>query len=537
MSHGGGSFKRDLSVYSLLAMSLGTVIGSGWLLLPGIVASQAGPAAVISWALGGLGVLIVALVYSELGATWPAAGAVAKYPGLSHGRFTGHMAGWAAFIAYAVTPPAEAVAVIRYAGTVYPGLTHGNEVTNLGIVISIIILALIGLLNFVGVKYLGIFENYVTALKYIPIAIFVVLIGFFAFHPENFTSYGGFIPHGPSGILLGTSSTVFAYIGLRQALDFGSEAKNPGKDIPRALIGTVVIAMITYILISIVMVGGLNWSGLTGKGVVEGQWGTLANLSAPMYAVAGATGLGVVATLILADGIISPNGPNASNVGSVPRVAYTMSEDGTMPKLFQRLHPKYGTPGAGLLACFVLEIFFLMITKAGYNNLISVINVAVMVAYALGPVSMGALRKTAPHVDRPYRVSGARILAPIAFIIASLLLYWESWPLTGEMLGILLFGVIIYAAYSVWGSVSIWSIKNGLWLIGYLITMAVVSYIGSKQFGGLGIIHFGYDIIVVIVVALVYYYWGVRQRVPYDEAYEPKSATIKKTGPAPSGDD
>ncbi|HZD44192.1 MAG TPA: APC family permease, partial [Methanomicrobiales archaeon] len=501
MSHGGGSFKKELSVYSLLAMSLGTVIGSGWLLLPGIVASQAGPAAVISWILGGCGVLIVALVYSELGATWPAAGAVAKYPGLSHGRFTGHMAGWAAFIAYAVTPPAEAVAVVKYAAVKYPSLVNPKTqgLTLLGIAIAILILAVIGLLNYVGVKYLGIFENYVTALKYIPIAVFVVFIGFLAFHSSNFTAFGGFVPHGPSGILLGTSSTVFAYIGLRQALDFGSEAKNPGKDIPRALIGTVVIAMITYILISIVMVGGLNWSALASNNphVVKGQWSSLSHLDAPMYAVAGATGLGLVAALILADGIISPNGPNASNVGSVPRVAYTMAEDGTMPKLFQRLHPKYGTPGAGLLVCFVLEIFFLFITSAGYNNLISVINVAVMVAYALGPVSMGALRKTAPHVDRPYRISGARFLAPLAFVIASLLLYWEKWPLTGEMLGILLFGALIYAAYAYWGNVSLSSVMNGLWLIGYLISMAVISYLGSSKFGGRNIIPFGWDILVI----------------------------------------
>ncbi|HZD44310.1 MAG TPA: APC family permease, partial [Methanomicrobiales archaeon] len=401
---GGGEFKRDLSVYALLAMSLGTVIGSGWLLLPGIVASQAGPASVFSWIIAGLMMLVVAAVYSELGATWPAPGAVAKYPHMSHGQFVGHMAGWAAFIAYVVTPPAEAVAVVRYAGSVWPALVSGNALTPLGIAVAILILFAISLLCYTSVKYLGIFETYVTALKYIPIAIFLIFIPLFAFHPVNFTKFGGFTPTGGSGILVGTASTLFAFIGFRQALDFGAEAKNPGRDLPRAVLGTILIATVTYILISIVFIGGINWSGLSK--VKVGQWSTLANLPSPMYNLAAASGIGIVAAVLLADGIISPNGPNASNVGTVPRITYTMAEDGTMPKIFLRLHPKYGTPDAGLLIAFVIEVGFLFVTAAGYSTLIDVVNAAFAVGFATGPVVLVTLRRTAPHVNRLYTLRG-----------------------------------------------------------------------------------------------------------------------------------
>ena len=517
MSADAGRFRRDLGLYSLLAMSLGTVIGSGWLLLPGVVAARAGPAGVLSWVVGGLAVLVIALVWAELGAAWPAPGAVAKYPYLSHGRFTGHMAGWGAFIAYAIIPPTEAVAVVRYASTLWPALGDGQTVSALGIGLAVVILVLLGLLNYVGVKYLALFENYVTAIKYVPVIVFVVAVGYLAFDPANFSAYGGFAPNGASGVLLGTTLTVFAYLGFRQALDFGAEARNPGRDLPLSIVGTVLIAIVTYALISVVFVGALDWPALAGQGVVVGRWGTLVRLSAPLYAVTAAAGITLVAWLLLADGIVSPNGPNATNVGSVPRVAYSMADDGTMPAFFRRLHPRYGTPGAGLVVSFLVEVFFLLVTNAGYSQLISAVNVGFMVSYAIGPVAMVTLRSTAPDVERPFHLPAGRLVAPISFVLASLLLFWESWPLTGEVLGVLLAGAVVYGYYVVRGEVSLESVRSGVWLLAYLVTMAGLSYLGDPQFGGIGVIPFGWDFLAVAVVSLVFFVWGVRRGVPYEE--------------------
>lgn len=207
-----GGFKKELSFGSLLAMSLGTVIGSGWLLLPGIVASKAGPAGILSWLLSGLAVLVVAMVYAELGAAWPAPGAVARYPYLSHGNFTGHIAGWAASVSYAIVPPIEAEVVTRYAGAFLPALvTPDNHLSSLGLLVTILTLAAMGLLNFYGVRYLAAFENWVTIVKYVPIVVFLVTVGLLAFPTENFWAHGGFAPQGTYGIFLGTAGTLFAY--------------------------------------------------------------------------------------------------------------------------------------------------------------------------------------------------------------------------------------------------------------------------------------------------------------------------------------
>jgi amino acid transporter len=512
-----GRFKKDLGFYSILTMSLGTVIGSGWLLLPSVVASYAGPASIFSWVFAGLIMLVVAVVYAELGAAWPAPGAVAEYPYLSHGSFTGHLSGWAAFISYAIIPPAEAVAVTRYAGTALPALvTPDSHLTGAGMGLAIAILALLGLINYVGVKYLGIFQSWVTSLKYIPIILFVIIVGLFAFHPENLSAFGGFAPHGTSGFMLGTAATVFALLGFRQALDFGAEAKNPGRDLPLALILTLVIAMVTYALVSLVFVGGIDWSALGAHGVKNGGWASLQSLPAPVYNVTVAAGFGVLAWLIFADGLVSPNGPNITNVGSVPRVAYTMANNGSMPGVFLRLHPRFGTPGPGLLLAFFLEIIFLLISAGGYGELISIISVAFMVAFVMGPCSFTVLRHIAPDLPRPFRLKAGRLLAPLAFVLASLLLFWSKWPLTGETLAILFIGVLIYIGYGLKGTVKLGSIRYGYWIVAYLFAMALISYLGDTHFGGIDVLPFGWDILAVVVVALILYFWGVRQGIAFD---------------------
>lgn len=521
----GGRFQQHLGWFSLLTMSLGTVIGSGWLILPGIVAAKAGPIGVLSWAFAGLCILVIALIYAELGAAWPGAGAVALYPRLSHGSFTGHLGGWAALVSYAIIPPAEAVAVTRYAGSFLPGLvTSTQNLSLMGLALAIGILVVIGLLNVVGVRYLGIFQNWVTCLKYIPIAVFLVGVGFFASHLRNFVDYGGFAPMGASGFMLGTAATLFAYLGFRQALDFGAEARNPGRDLPLAVTLTVILAIVSYVLIAFVFTAGINWDGLAAHGVRSGDWASLAKLSAPLYDLTLAAGLGFVAILIFADGILSPNGPNATNVGSVPRVAYTMAENGTMPTVFLKLHARYGTPVWGLFLCFLAEVFFLLITVGGYGELISAINVAFMVAYALGPVSFGVLRITAGEVKRPFRLRGGGFWSPLAFVLSSMLLYWSQWPLTGETLGVLFLGVIIFIAYAAAGRAAWASVRYGIWLVVYLPAMAVLSFIGDPHFGGIGVLPEGWDLLAVAVVSLGIYFWGVRQGVAY----------ARETGTAPA---
>jgi amino acid transporter len=134
----------------------------------------------------------------------------------------------------------------------------------------------------------------------------------------------------------------------------------------------------------------------------------------------------------------------------------------------------------------------------------------------MGPVANGGLRIIAPDTKRPYRVPLARMVNPLAFVLASLLLFWSRWPLTGETLGVLFVGVLIYIGYGVAGRVDLKTIRYGLWLITYLLVMALLSFLGDRHFGGIGVLPFGWDLLAVVVVCLMLYYWGVRQSVDFD---------------------
>jgi amino acid transporter len=122
-----------------------------------------------------------------------------------------------------------------------------------------------------------------------------------------------------------------------------------------------------------------------------------------------------------------------------------------------------------------------------------------------------ALRRTATDLERPLQIAGMKAIAPFAFVCASLILYWAKWPLTGEIILLMVVALPVYFYYQAKSGFAGWSrdLKAAWWLVAYLPTMAVLSLIGSKQFGGLNVFPYGWDMIVVIVCALVFYRWGV----------------------------
>jgi amino acid transporter len=141
-----------------------------------------------------------------------------------------------------------------------------------------------------------------------------------------------------------------------------------------------------------------------------------------------------------------------------------------------------------------------------------VISVATLISYITGPVSVMTLRRTAPHFNRPFRLQGLPVLAPIAFMVASLILYWATWPLTGEVIFVMIVGLPLYF-YSLnrKGKQNLGkNLKAGIWMIVYLLYMGLISYLGSSKFGGHDVITYGVDMVVVALSSLVFYFWGVK---------------------------
>jgi amino acid transporter len=202
-----------------------------------------------------------------------------------------------------------------------------------------------------------------------------------------------------------------------------------------------------------------------------------------------------------------------------------MERNGYFPHMFGKLHPLYGVPRQAMWFNLIISFIFLFMFR-GWGTLAEVISVATLISYVTGPVSVMAFRNIKDDtLNRPLMIKGMSIIAPIAFIVASLILYWAKWPLTGEVTLIMALGLPIYFYYQAknkWQGFGV-NFKAGLWLLIYLIFMIVVSYLGSDKFGGINVIHYGWDMLFISVSSLIFYFWGIKSTLPSYRAVSDES--------------
>jgi amino acid transporter len=214
--------------------------------------------------------------------------------------------------------------------------------------------------------------------------------------------------------------------------------------------------------------------------------------------------------LLYIDAFVSPSGTGTTYMATTSRMIYAMERNNTLPKIFGNVHPFYGVPRPAMWFNLVVAFIFMFFFR-GWSSLAAVISVATVISYLTGPVSLMALRRAAPDLHRPLTIAGMKIIAPFAFVCASEVLYWAKWPLTGEIILLMVVALPVYfyyqgkTGYAGWGN----DLKAAWWLIAYLPVMAVMSLIGSKEFGGRGWLPYGLDMVIVAALALVFYYWGV----------------------------
>src|SRR5579875_1893555 len=350
--------RKELSFLGLFFLSMGGIIGSGWLFAVLGADSIAGPAVVLS--------------YAEVAGMLPRSGAIVRYPHLTHGSYAGFLLAWAYFMTAVTVPTIEAEAVITYASSYIHGLTTSatvgsSPVTVLtwpGIGLAASLTAILFVLNYFGIKLMGRLNTIITWWKFIiPVLTFILL--FFTFRASNFTAYGGFAPLGISPIFLAipTSGIVFAYLGFRQALDYGGEARNPQRDVPLATIVSVVAGAILYTLLQLAFTGSLKWSA---AGVTPGNWAKLAASSwgkAPFALDLQASGMALLvafAVLLYIDAFVSPSGTGLVYIGTASRTIYGIAVDNYLPAIFRRVNPRWGIPVAALVAALILSWVFLL---------------------------------------------------------------------------------------------------------------------------------------------------------------------------------
>jgi amino acid transporter len=483
--------RKSLSFLDLLFLSMGGIIGSGWLLSALAAGSIAGPAVILSWVIGGILILFVALNYAEVAGMLPRSGAIVRYPHLTHGSYTGYILGWSYLLTAVTVPTIEAEAVVTYAASYIKGLTtvSGGKTILIGpgIAFAIGLTIVFFILNYLGIRFLGRFNQVVTWWKFIiPTLTFIFL--FFTFHASNFSAGGGFAPLGTAPIFLAiaTSGIVFSYLGFRQALDYGGEARNPQRDVPRATILSVILALILYSLIQVAFTGAVNWGAAHIK---VGDWAGLAASSwanAPLYSelkAAGPAALGAFAVLLLIDAWISPSGTGWIYMGTSTRTVYGIGVDGYLPKIFQRVNIRTGVPVPALIGSLVVGWIFLLPLPSWYL-LVGFISSATVLTYIMGGVGLQVMRRTARDLHRPYIMPAAPILAPLGFLAAALIVYWSGVATLNYVVTAVLIGLPLYAWFYAprnMGANAVGSVIAGIVMLAVVFATAVFGPISQNK--------------------------------------------------------
>jgi len=516
-SAGERKLQRRVGVVALMFASVGSIIGSGWLLGALSASKVAGPAALISWVIGAVVVAILALVHAELGGAFPVAGGSQRYPHYAFGSLAGLASGWFWYLGAVTVAPAEVEAALSYANNYIPGLINssGALTVPLGFLVAAVLMAVFTVINILGVRWLAMTNLIIVAWK-IAIPVLTVIVFLVVFHHfDNLTSHG-FAPNGVPAIFAALSSgIIFAYLGFEQAVEFGAESTNPQRNVPLAVIGSMVIGVVVYLGLAIAFAtsfdpGALSkgWSALS----FSGSFG-------PYAAIASAAGLGVVAFVLYVDAVVSPGGTGLLYVGSSARMSFGMARSRYIPGIFEDLSQSH-VPLIGLLFAMVLGFLFLLPFPT-WQTLIGIITSATVLSYGLQPLSLTALRRQAPDLARPYRLQFAEIIAPLAFVVANLIIYWSGWDTVWKLMVAVLLGFILlglnYLLSPADRKPSL-DIKAAYWIVPYLAGLTVLSFIGAKDFGGRGILPFGWDALVVAVFSLVIYVLALSQRLPDETA-------------------
>jgi len=529
------AIRRDVGAIALMFTGLGSIIGSGWLFGAWRAAQLAGPGAIYAWIIGAVVILFVAFTYAELGAMFPESGGAVRYGHYSHGTLVGFVAGWAAWIAIVSVIPVEAEASVQYmsswpwawAHSLYVHAANGQgELSLAGLSISAVLVVVYFLVNFWSVKVFADTNSAITFFKLIVPAATAVALMCSGFHSENFHIgvHGGQHVGNLASILtaVATSGIVFSYNGFQSPVNLAGEARHPGRSVPFAIFGSIALSTVVYLLLQVAFLGSVSPDHL-GEG-----WAAL-EYSSPFAQLALALNLNWLAILLYADAFVSPSGTGSTYTATTARMIYAMERSGTVPEVFGRVHPKYGIPRPAMWLNLVVSFIFLFFFR-GWGKLAAVISVATIITYLVVPISVIVLRRTAPNLHRPLRVPGLPLLAPLAFVLATLMLFWARWPHTGQIMLLLILPLPVYLYYQAKGN---WrdfgrQMRASWWLFAYLIAVTVLSWAGSKEFEGHGYIGYGWDQLCVAATSLAFYFWGVRSgwRTPAVIAVENDAAEM-----------
>jgi basic amino acid/polyamine antiporter, APA family len=451
---GGHSLSKTLGATSITAMGIGAIIGAGIFVLTGTAAAQfAGPSIVLSFVLGGIACAFVGLCYSELAAMLPVCGSSYTYTYATLGEIFAWIIGWDLILEYAMGAATVAVgwsgyivSLLHNVGINFPPvlstapgtvikLADGTTATGIVNLPAVLIIAILTTLLVLGTKESARLNNIMVAVKLVVVVAFIALGVFFIkpanwhpFIPPNTGEFGNF---GMSGILRGSAVVFFAFIGFDAVSTAAQEAKKPQRDMPIGILGSLVICTLLYILVAGVLTGLVPYADL--------------NVPDPIAKGVDAIGLTWFSVLIKIGALTGLTTVILVLLYGQSRIFFTMSQDGLLPPLFARVHPRLQTPH--LSQILIGTIVAVVAALTPISVLGEMVSIGTLFAFILVCGAVIYLRRSDSGASRPFRVPAVP-LVPVLGILFCLLLMAGLPLVTWVRLFVwLVIGLVIYVTY------------------------------------------------------------------------------------------
>ncbi|MGB6580750.1 MAG: APC family permease [Streptosporangiaceae bacterium] len=521
--------RRDIGLLPLFMVSAGSVIGSGWLLGTLNASKVAGAAAIISWIIGVILLIGIALIYAELGSTYPISGSTARFTWIHAGTLGGFFAGTFSYLQAMAVAPIEVEATLGYlSAKVWHGLVNAQGLlTTKGLIVAIGFMFVFTAVNLIGIRWMARTNTIATWWKIAVPIITIIFIITKVFHSSNFTAGGGFAPYGLKGIFIALPlGVIFALEGFEQAAQLAGEARNPKRDVPIAVVGSMLMGAAIYMMLQVTFTGALNPANIAhGWANPFGNAGTFG----PYYTLATAAGLGWLGTVLIIDAVISPAGTGLVYVSAASRLSYSLAKTRYVPPVFAAIDrrgvPWFSIVFGGVFGCILFLPF------GSWAGLVGAITAASSFMYSFAPVAAVSLRRSDPDRPRPYKAPILNIIAPFSFVVSGFIIYWSTTADVIKIdLAVIFFLILYIIARRLDPNQEPLDFRAGAWAIPWIVGLTIFSIFGGSYVGGvsnaatggyatfLGLkvgVHmpFGWDLLYIGIFSLIIFYYGVHSRL------------------------
>lgn len=539
--------RRDVGRIGLLFAAIGSMIGSGWLFGAFNASAIAGPAAIFSWLIGGVMILLIGLSYAELGPMFPVSGGVIRYPHIVWGSFGSYSLGFVTWISTAAVPAIEVEGALQYA-TQYAPFTQKQQadgatvhvLTPLGIVVAAILLAVFVAINAYGIRLFARINNVLVWWKLGVIAVVIVVFIVTALlgvgGTGGFGNYSSkqFAPGGVDGVFIAisTAGIVFSFLGFRQSIELAGESKNPKRNVPWAVIMATLIVAVVYASLQVAFTLAVPSAALDRSG----GWAKLSlqNDFGPLAAIAGAAGLTWIAVLLYIDAIVSPADTGLVYTTIASRVSYAFGRNGNAPAWLATTSRR-GVPWWSLVLVYVIGLV-LLLPFPSWQQLVGFITSGTVISFAAGPLVVSALRRSEPDRERPFRLPGGPVIPLLGFYCANLIVYFTGWSTNQKLFLTIVIGYVVLVVLELVGRRNgrkpPLRFSSGWWVLPWLASLALVAWLlDPETHPKLFVLGFP----VIAVISLVIYLLAVRLRLPRDRMDEYIADTVREAEEEPEG--